>query len=132
MTGIKIEILYLCGGLWLFVLTFDFPVCWGDQLSFVSPNNNILTFQTLKMPPKDTIVCFLCKGRLSYKNDDAIKFEKHMKNEHMVKFGMEYLLAGCTMSEDERLAIKDVISYIFKLSSLSTNLGNFINNPALI
>jgi len=32
-----------------------------------------------------------------------------MKNEHMVKFGIEYLLAGCTMSEDERLAIKDVI-----------------------
>ena len=61
------------------------------------------------MPPKDTIVCFLCKGRLSYKNDDATKFEKHMKNEHMVKFGIEYLLAGCTMSEDERLAIKDVI-----------------------
>jgi len=61
------------------------------------------------MPPKDTIVCFLCKGRLSYKNDDASKFEKHMKNEHMVKFGLEYLLAGCNMSEDERLAIKDVI-----------------------
>merc|ERR1712179_52176 len=42
-------------------------------------------------------------------HDDASKFEKHMKNEHMVKFGMEYLLAGCNMSEDERLAIKDVI-----------------------
>jgi len=61
------------------------------------------------MPPRDTIVCFLCKGRLSYKDENTTKFEKHMKNEHLVKFGFEYLLAGCTMSEDERLAIKDVI-----------------------
>merc|ERR1719154_785913 len=33
----------------------------------------------------------------------------HMNNEHMAYFGMEYLLAGCTMSEEERLAVKDVI-----------------------
>jgi len=61
------------------------------------------------MPPRGTIVCFLCRGIVSYKNKDTAKFEKHMKNEHMANFGMEYLLAGCTMSEEERLAIKDVI-----------------------
>jgi len=61
------------------------------------------------MPPRGTILCFLCKGIVSYKNKDPAKFEKHMKNEHMANFGMEYLLAGCTMSEEERLAIKDVI-----------------------
>ena len=61
------------------------------------------------MPPRGTIVCFLCKGIVSYKNKDATKFEKHMNNEHMAYFGMEYLLAGCSMSEEERLAVKDVI-----------------------
>jgi len=61
------------------------------------------------MPPRGTIVCFLCKGIVSYKNKDSAKFEKHMNNEHMAYFGIEYLLAGCTMSEEERLAVKDVI-----------------------
>jgi len=61
------------------------------------------------MPPRGTIVCFLCKGIVGYKNKDSAKFEKHMNNEHMAYFGIDYLLAGCTMSEEERLAVKDVI-----------------------
>jgi len=61
------------------------------------------------MQPAGTVVCFLCKGFVSYKNKDSSKFQKHMNNEHMAYFGMEYLLAGCTMSEEERLAVKDVI-----------------------
>eukprot|EP00092_Neocalanus_flemingeri_P006752 GFUD01007294.1.p1 GENE.GFUD01007294.1~~GFUD01007294.1.p1 ORF type:complete len:321 (-),score=92.00 GFUD01007294.1:37-999(-) len=59
--------------------------------------------------PAATIVCFLCKGVVSYKNKDSSKFQKHMNNEHMAYFGMEFLLAGCTMTEEERLAVKDVI-----------------------
>jgi len=54
-------------------------------------------------------VCFLCKGFVSYKEGDTSKFNRHMNNEHMAYFGLEYLLAGCTMSEEERLAVRDVI-----------------------
>ena len=38
-----------------------------------------------------------------------MKFEKHMRTEHKVAHGFQYLLAGCAMSELERTAIKDVI-----------------------
>lgn len=38
------------------------------------------------------------------------KFEKHMATDHSAFFGMEYLLAGCKMSEDERLAVTDVVT----------------------
>jgi len=37
------------------------------------------------------------------------KFTKHMNNEHMAYFGLEYLLAGCSMSEEERVAVREVI-----------------------
>jgi len=46
---------------------------------------------------------------VSYKEGDMSKFTKHMNNEHMAYFGLEYLLAGCSMSEEERLAVRDVI-----------------------
>jgi len=46
---------------------------------------------------------------VSYKNKNSTKFKKHMNEEHKAYHGMEYLLAGCTMSEEERLAVKDVI-----------------------
>jgi len=64
---------------------------------------------TEKMQPNGTIICFLCKGFVSYKEGDSSKFTRHMNNEHMAYFGMEYLLAGCSMSEEERLAVRDVI-----------------------
>jgi len=54
-------------------------------------------------------MCFLCRKIVSYKNKNSTKFKKHMTDEHNAYHGMEYLLAGCTMSEEERLAVKDVI-----------------------
>lgn len=61
------------------------------------------------MQPPNTIVCFMCKGFVSYKDNNPSKFNKHMNSEHMAFFGLEYLLAGCSMSEDERFAVRDVI-----------------------
>jgi len=58
------------------------------------------------MQPAGTILCFLCNGFVSYKKKDSSKFQKHLNNEHAAYFGIEYLLAGCTMTEAERLSIK--------------------------
>ena len=61
-----------------------------------------------------SIACFLCKGMISYKNKDATRFETHMRDEHMVHFGLEYLLASCVMSEKERLAVLEVAKDVMK------------------
>jgi len=66
------------------------------------------------MPPiggiyKGTLLCFLCREIINYKDNDSTKLKKHMKKVHMIKFGFEYILAGCIMSKDERLAVKEVV-----------------------
>ena len=58
------------------------------------------------MKPAGTVICFLCKGHVPHTRD---KFERHMATDHSAYFGMEYLLAGCKMTEDERLAVTDVV-----------------------
>ena len=63
----------------------------------------------MSVQPKDTIVCFMCKGFVSYKDNDPKKFHKHMKSKHMAYFGLDYLLAGSCMSEEERGAIREVV-----------------------
>merc|ERR1712098_877956 len=55
------------------------------------------------------VICFLCKGHVPYTRNNMGKFERHMKSDHSVFFGVDYLLAGCLMSEDERLAVTDVV-----------------------
>jgi len=56
----------------------------------------------------ETLVCFLCKGIVSYKDCNPSKFNKHMNTEHNAYYGLEYLLAGCTMSNEERMAVREV------------------------
>ena len=36
---------------------------------------------------------------------------RHMNSEHNAYYGLEYLLASCTMSEEERAAVKEVTRY---------------------
>lgn len=57
-----------------------------------------------------TVICFMCQGHVPYTKNNMTKFEKHMATDHSAFFGMEYLLAGCKMSEDERLAVTDVVT----------------------
>jgi len=59
--------------------------------------------------PDDTLICFLCKGFVSYKDGNPSKFNKHMNSEHSAYFGLDYLLAGCSMSPEERAAVREVI-----------------------
>ena len=33
---------------------------------------------------------------------------RHMNSEHNAYYGLEYLLAGCTMSNEERMAVREV------------------------
>ena len=61
------------------------------------------------MRPAGTVVCFLCKGHVPYTKDNIAKFERHMATDHSAYFGMDYLLAGCKMTDDERLAVTDVV-----------------------
>ena len=61
------------------------------------------------MQPSGSVICFLCKGHVPYTRNNIAKFERHMKTDHSVFFGVDYLLAGCLMSNDERLAVTDVV-----------------------
>lgn len=56
----------------------------------------------------ETLVCFLCRGIVSYKDCNPSKFNKHMNYEHNAYYGLEYILAGCTMSNEERMAVREV------------------------
>ena len=42
---------------------------------------------------------------------------KHMNNEHMVDFGVDFLLAACLMEEEEREAIQDVVEDKFQIGA---------------
>ena len=61
------------------------------------------------MRPAGTGICFLCKGHVPYTRDNVAKFERHMATDHSAYFGMDYLLAGCKMTDDERIAVTDVV-----------------------
>jgi len=57
-----------------------------------------------------TLVCFMCEVPVSCRGGSFANLDDHMKNIHKIKRGNSYLLAGCFMSEEERDAVKDVIS----------------------
>jgi len=62
------------------------------------------------MPGFTTAVsCFLCKAQVPYKSEDKSKLVAHLKKEHGANQGMDYLMAGCTMSKEERIAIQNVV-----------------------
>merc|ERR1719370_1546331 len=60
------------------------------------------------MATSETLVCFLCNGIVSYKDRNPSKFNRHMNSEHNAYYGLEYLLASSTLSEEERGAVKEV------------------------
>jgi len=60
------------------------------------------------MATSETLVCFLCNGIVAYKDRNPSKFNRHMNSEHNAYYGLEYLLASCTMSEEERGAVREV------------------------
>ena len=43
---------------------------------------------------------------------------RHMNSEHNAYYGLEYLLASCTMSEEERGAVREVTRYVFVVAYL--------------
>jgi len=56
-----------------------------------------------------TVPCFLCKAFIYYERSDKSKLMSHMNEEHNAFFGSDFLLAGCIMNDDERLAIVNVV-----------------------
>ena len=63
----------------------------------------------LTMQPEGTVVCFLCQGYVPYNPKNPAKFTKHMKSDHSAFFGVEFLLAGCRMTEEERRTVNEVV-----------------------
>ena len=61
--------------------------------------------------------CFLCKDLIPYNNNNKTDFTRHMNNEHMVDFGVDFLLAACLMEEEEREAIQDVVEDKFQIGA---------------
>jgi len=56
------------------------------------------------------VICFLCKTKVPYCTTDKTKLDIHLKDEHKALFGTDYLVSGCTMSGEERVAIQNVVS----------------------
>ena len=61
------------------------------------------------MQPEGTVVCFMCQGFVPYNPENPVKFTKHMKSDHSAFFGLDYLLAGCRMTEEERRTVNEVV-----------------------
>ena len=76
---------------------------------------------------------------MPYKSEDKSKLVSHLKREHganqvtrfpKVKFlnitlqGMDYLMAGCTMSKEERIAIQ-VFNPLHQSRDLHSSFGHF-------
>ena len=51
----------------------------------------------------------MCQGFVPYNPENPVKFTKHMKSDHSAFFGVEYLLAGCRMTEEERRTVNEVV-----------------------
>ena len=67
-------------------------------------------------PPPGTVSCMLCRGVVAYRGGDSTRFNNHMNYEHGAYFDIEFLLAACLMNNEERDAVKNVMS--MKLSAL--------------
>ena len=55
------------------------------------------------------VACFLCKANVPFSTRDQSRLLSHLEGEHMAIFGADYLVAGCTMSGQERAAIQKVV-----------------------
>ena len=70
-------------------------------------------------PPPGTVCCMLCRGMVAYRGGDTTRFTNHMNYEHGAYFDHEFLLAACLMNEEERDAVRNVMSA--KTSSQETS-----------
>jgi len=62
------------------------------------------------MPDMATAVsCFLCKVNVPFTKTDRSEIVAHLEEEHAVTYGTDYLVAGCTMDDQERVAIQNVV-----------------------
>lgn len=68
--------------------------------------------------PDGTIQCLLCRGIVTFKEKDPIKFNLHMKNEHAVYFSVDILLAICLMDSEEQETVKNVVFDRMKKSDI--------------
>jgi len=55
------------------------------------------------------VQCFLCKASLFYNKNNHSTFVSHLSSEHNAFFGTNFLLAGCIMNEDERVAMFNAV-----------------------
>eukprot|EP00092_Neocalanus_flemingeri_P038497 GFUD01041908.1.p1 GENE.GFUD01041908.1~~GFUD01041908.1.p1 ORF type:complete len:319 (+),score=86.46 GFUD01041908.1:69-1025(+) len=62
------------------------------------------------LPVQGTVCCILCRGVLGYKEKDSARFESHMQSEHGAYFDLEFVLAACLMDEEEKTAVKTVMT----------------------
>ena len=64
-----------------------------------------------------TVQCALCHAIISCRPNDKIKFELHLRIEHMVNFDTDIILALCLMNQEEMEAVKTVMFSKFEQSS---------------
>ena len=86
---------------------------------------NIKFLSLFAMQPEGTVVCFMCQGFVPYNPENPAKFTKHMKSDHSAFFGVEYLLAGCRMTEEERKTVNEVVGE----KELGDGVGDITNLP---
>jgi len=55
------------------------------------------------------VICFLCKTNVPYNKSDNSRLISHLEGKHAASYGTDYLVAGCTMSGEERVAIQNVV-----------------------
>ena len=53
--------------------------------------------------------CFMCSARILYGHDDQTVLRDHLRSEHSVDTGEDYLIAGFLMNQEERDAIFNVV-----------------------
>jgi len=67
------------------------------------------------------LICFMCEVPVYCRDGNFSKLDAHLKLEHKIKRGNNYLLAGCFMNEEERDAVKDVINDKIEQAFKTTN-----------
>ena len=55
------------------------------------------------------VQCFLCSARILYGQNEQEILRDHLRSEHSVETGENYLIAGCLMNLEEREAIVNVV-----------------------
>merc|ERR1712189_113613 len=71
---------------------------------------SVMRYSHTPAPPPGTVCCLLCRGMVAFRNGDPTRFNNHMEYEHQAYFDIEFLLAACMMNEEEREAVRNVMS----------------------